>query len=87
MRKKLHEQLPLLPAPIEHERAHELREMSALLDRLPELLELVDADIRRGASADTGRPGLTAEQVQRALIVKQSERWSYEALAFHLADS
>ena len=87
MRKKVHEQLPLLPARIRHERAHEYAEVSDILDELPELLDLIDADVRRGARADTGRPGLSAEQVQRGLIVKQSEGFSYEQLAFHVLDS
>ena len=87
MRKKLHEQLPFLPAPIVHERAREYAEVSRLLDRMPQLLDLVDVDVRRGASAETGRPGLSAEQIQRALVVKQAESWSYEQLAFHVLDS
>lgn len=87
MRKKLHEQLPIAPAPIRHERAREYQEVSAVLDRMPALLDLVDADIRQGRSADTGRPGLSAEQVQRALVVKHAERISYDRLAFQLADS
>jgi IS5 family transposase len=36
---------------------------------------------------DTGREGLTAEQVLRCCILKQYRQLSYEELAFHLDDS
>jgi IS5 family transposase len=35
----------------------------------------------------TGAQGLTAEQVVRALVIKQLHQFSYRDLAFHLADS
>jgi IS5 family transposase len=90
MRKRLHQQLPITPAPIDHEHARELAEMSAILDGLSEgaeLLRAVERDILRGNRADTGRDGMTAEQVLRALQVKQMNGFSYDELAFHLADS
>jgi adenylate cyclase len=34
-----------------------------------------------------GAEGMTAEQIVRAAIIKKTERFSYEELAFHLADS
>ena len=65
--------------------------MSTVLDALPEAAELVAADLaRRGdKQIDTskGREGMTAEQVLRAFVVKQMNSYSYEELAFHLADS
>jgi transposase, IS5 family len=91
MRRIVLEQLGLVPAPIAHVHAAELRKMSAVLDALPEAAELVGADLaRRGdKQIDTskGREGMTAEQVLRAFVVKQMNGYSYEELAFHLADS
>src|SRR5262249_20479828 len=40
-----------------------------------------------GIDADRGRNGMSGEQVLRALLVKQANGFSYEELAFHLADS
>jgi IS5 family transposase len=91
MRRIAHEQLPLVPKIIDHEHARELSQMSAVLDQLPEAVELIYADLleRGGKPVDPakGRDGMTAEQVLRALVVKQMNRYSYEELAFHLADS
>jgi len=65
--------------------------MSTVLDAIPEAAELVHAELaRRGdKSIDTskGREGMTAEQVLRTFLVKQMNGFSYEELAFHLADS
>jgi IS5 family transposase len=65
--------------------------MSAVLDAIPDAAKLVGADLaRRGdKQIDTskGREGMTAEQVLRAFVVKQMKGYSYEELAFHLADS
>ena len=90
MRQKIHAQLPITPVQIDHEHARELAAISNIIDELselPTLLERIDEDLRRGSRADTGRPGMTAEQVFRALIVKQMNGFSYSELAFHLADS
>ena len=62
--------------------------MSALLDRLPTCAELVARDLAKGTKATkAGRAGLSGEQVLRAALLKQMHAWSYEQLAFHLADS
>lgn len=91
MRRIVHEQLHLVPAPIVHAHARELEQMSEVLDAMPEVVRWVRDDlIRRPAKRidpNKGREGLTAEQVLRALIVKQMNGFSYEELAFHLADS
>ena len=42
---------------------------------------------RRGCSKTRAREGLSAEQVLRALMIKQLNGFSYRELAFHLADS
>ena len=62
--------------------------MSDLLDEAPHVVELIHADLIRGLSdPETGREGMTAEQVLRSFIVKQMNGFSYDELAFHLADS
>jgi IS5 family transposase len=91
MRRIVHDQLPVVPQVIPHDHARELSRISAVLDELPEAAELIYADLidRRGkpVDPDKGRDGMTAEQVLRALVVKQMNQYSYEELAFHLADS
>lgn len=91
MRRIVHEQFHLVPTNIDHEHARELSQISAVLDQLPEATELVYADLleRGGKPVDPGkgRDGMTAEQVLRALVVKQMNQYSYEELSFHLADS
>lgn len=91
MRKLGHDQLHLVPITIDHAHARELKQMSAVLDLLRDAEELVHADLIRngGRQVDPrkGRDGMTADQVLRAIIVKQMNRYSYEELAFHLADS
>jgi len=83
--------MSLVPGPIAHPHARELAKMSEVLDQIPETVALVHADLlqRNGKPVDPtkGRDGLTAEQVLRALIVKQMNSFSYEELSFHLNDS
>lgn len=88
MRKTIHEQPYLVPAIVEHQHGHELQAISSRLDQTPEALELVYADIvRRGVDPNNGREGMSADRVLRCAIAKQMNGWSYEELAFHLADS
>ena len=87
MRDMMREQLPLMQGFIEHEHAQELAGMSAALDQCSDVLERVERDLLRGRDPLLGRPGLSADQVVRALVVKQLNGFSYEELAFHLADS
>lgn len=70
-----------------HERAHEYREISQVLDAYPQVYELIQADLVSRCDATKGRSGLSAEQVLRALIVKQIGGYTYNELAYHLADS
>ena len=72
---------------LEHSR--ELKMISDLLDGHPEIDELVARDLRdaSGAQNDSGANGLSAEQVLRAVIIKQMNGFSYRVLAFHIADS
>ena len=91
MRKSLLDQLPLVPVPIDHNHARELGAVSMLLDQLPEAVQRVYEDLawRNGKRVDPtqGRHGMAAEQVLRAGVLKQLNGFSYEELAFHLADS
>ena len=87
MRKIVHDQQPLMQAFIEHEHADELAAMSAILDQCSGVLERVEKDLLRGRQAQLGRPGLSADQVVRTLVIKQLNGFSYGDLAFHLADS
>ena len=75
---------------LELEHARELETISSLLDAHPKLNELVLQDLRSvtpPAGSDVGRGGMSAEQVLRALLVKQLNQFTYRELAFHLADS
>jgi len=63
-------------------------ELGAILDRHPELEQIVERDLQgAGVRQDVGREGMSADQILRALIVKQMNQFSYEELSFHLADS
>lgn len=88
MRVTRDEQLRLAPGVMSHERGRELVAMSEVLNAAPEILQFVHADLlERGQDSERGRPGMTAEQVLRALVIKQMNRFSYDELAFHLEDS
>jgi IS5 family transposase len=50
-------------------------------------MELVFQDLVGTSRPDTGRQGLTAEQVLRCAVLKQYRQLTYEELAFHLEDS
>lgn len=88
MRASVLQQLPLVPQISGHDHMAELQEMSRILDRHPQAAESVLADLlRRGIDPGRGRGGLSGEQVLRAAIIKQLNQYSYDELAFHLADS
>jgi IS5 family transposase len=71
----------------DHEYGVRLRKLSEVLDRHPEILELVAADLIDASVAAVGRTGLSAESVLRCLVLRQQLGFSYEQLAFHLSDS
>jgi IS5 family transposase len=83
----MRQQLPLMQEFIDHEHAQELSAMSEALDACSGVLVRVEADLLQDRDPSLGRCGLTADQVVRALVVKQMNDFSYEVLAFHLADS
>lgn len=88
MRKTILQQLSLVSCRVDHPHARELAKMSEVLDELPQVAELVAADLARGTTGSkAGRDGMTGEQVLRAALLKQMHGWSYYELAFHLADS
>lgn len=64
----------------------ELEAINDLLASQPTIGELAAQDLLGGES-DTGRPGMTGEEVLRALILKQINQWSYTELWFQLHDS
>jgi len=88
---------PILPAfdlfvspALPHENARELAAIDAILCSNPMFAQLVWKDLQRGAQPNRrnlGRPGLPADVVLRATVIKQMNGFSYEDLAFHLADS
>ncbi len=89
MRKTHHHQPRLIEPWLDLEHAKELQAISEILDKHPEINELILHDLQRAAGSrePTGAHGSSSEQVLRALIVKQLNDFSYRDLAFHLADS
>ena len=87
MRVMMQDQLPLMQPFVGHDHGQELAEMGLILDKIPQVLKLLDRDLIQGRRRDVGRPGMSAEQVLRAVVVKQMNGYSYEELSFHLADS
>lgn len=86
MRKICKKQLPLPEAAPAHPKVQELEKISEILNKNSSIYNLVAQDIG-GADNATGAEGMSAEQIVRAAIIKQCEGYSYEELAFHLADS
>lgn len=86
MRRICKKQLPLPEEAPVHPKVQELEKISTLLDQNSSIYDLVAQDLGI-ASHSTGAEGMSAEQVVRAAIIKQTGGYSYEELAFHLADS
>ena len=87
MRRKRENQRPLSGLWPDHQLAQELRAVSKILDDNPSILDLVLHDLCDTDSSGQGAPGLSAEQVLRAAILKQWQQLSYTQLAFLLNDS
>lgn len=80
--------MPLMDSGVNHPRAEVFERISQILDCLPTISEMVLQDLTGGVkNRHTGAEGMSAEQVLRAAIIKQTEGFSYEELAFHLVDS
>ncbi len=90
MRQAYQTQPKLRESWLDLDHARELKTISDLLDLEPRISELILRDLQAasgGPRARTGAGGMTAEQVVRALLIKQMNGFSYRELAFHLADS
>jgi len=88
LRNKIQQQRSLVYPFIDHEHARELRKISDILDQMPEASSLVYNDlVAHDPLVSTGRPGLSGDQALRLFLLKQMNGFSYEELAFHLADS
>jgi len=87
MRQKFNPQTGLFSPMMRHSIVKELQEISKVLDANPRLLDLVFQDMTSLSRPDTGRQGMTAEQVLRSAVLKQYRQLTYEELAFHLEDS
>ncbi len=88
MHKKTEKQLPLMESSPNHPKACEWEQISKILDQNPDIYELAFNDLtHKVKNKKTGAHGMTAEQVVRAAIIKRTEGYSYEELAFHLVDS
>ena len=87
MRQKLTRQMSLFSVTARHDIGKELGVFSEILDAIPEMLDRVYNDLIRNRRQETGRKGMTAEQVLRACVLKQYRSLTYEELAFHLEDS
>lgn len=80
---------PALPlAQVPHKHARTLAAIAQILDGLPQLETQVLSDLAPpGVRRDTGRQGLSAQQVLRALVLYLLLGIDFEQLEFHLADS
>jgi IS5 family transposase len=88
MRATRNNQLPLMPYVVDSPKAKELEIISAILDKNDSIYDLASQDLCQGIkNSSRGAKGMTVEQVVRAAIVKQIHGFTYEELAFHLADS
>lgn len=90
MRQSYRVQPSLTETWLDVEHAQELKVISGLLDADRSIYELAYKDLRSPPAqraSRAGAHGLSAEQVVRALLLKQMNGFSYRELAFHLADS
>jgi transposase, IS5 family len=64
-----------------------LRAIADFLDDHAEMIEPIRCDLRRGLkNPDTGRKGLTPQQVLRSLILMRVKNWDYRELRERIAD-
>lgn len=87
MRKKRNPQRTIFEVLGKNPGPKELEQMSIILEANPEILNLAFADLTKGRRTDTGRDGMTAEQVLRCAILKQLRELTYDDLEYYLADS
>ncbi|MBN1984026.1 MAG: hypothetical protein JW795_21025, partial [Chitinivibrionales bacterium] len=79
MKHSIRQQLSFVEPIIPHEHAQELKMVSKILNNCPTIAELVCADLFcELADPKSGRDGvMSAEQVYKALTVKQMNSFSY----------
>lgn len=87
MRQKTNTQINIFNTMARSKIAKELQQISDILDANTVMLDHIFADLIKTSRSDTGRDGMTAEQVLRAAVLKQQRNLTYEELAFHLEDS
>ena len=88
MRKLKNGQLSIFSQWSDHRFSSELQEISKILDECPEFIGLVASDLsKNNKQSGVGAHGMTAEQVLRAAILKQQNKWSYETLEYQCEDS
>lgn len=88
MRKIFDDQIHLYDHSIVFKFREEYKLIDQFLTEQRHLLERVQADLNEGKSkSKAGRPGMSADQVIRALIVKQLHSASYKNLEILIADS
>jgi IS5 family transposase len=87
MRQKFTSQMSLFYPIGRNSIVKELEQISRVLDANPKLMDFVFQDLTMSSRSDTGRKGMTAEQVLRCAVLKQYRELTYEELAFHLEDS
>lgn len=88
MRKKYKEQLPLMGYTTDHPHAVEMEIIDTILEESPTIYELAVQDLTKEVkNKEAGANGMSAEQIVKAAILKQSRGFSYEDLAFHIVDS
>lgn len=80
-------QLSLTPTWGPHQHTRELQMIARILDTHPEIGVRVHEDLVGKRRADTGRRGLSGDQVLRIALIKQIHGLSYRELEFHLQDS
>ncbi len=87
MRHKFNPQMSLFSPVMRSSIVKELEQISKVLGATPSVMDLVFRDLVRTHRSDTGRKGMTAEQVLRCAVLKQYRELTYEEMAFHLEDS
>ena len=80
MRQKFTSQMSLFAPMARNSIVKELDQISKVLDANPRLMDLVFKDLVRTSRPDTGRQGLTAEQVLRCAVLKQYRQLTYEVI-------
>ena len=71
---------------VDHPIAKELKIIDQILFNNPQAINMVGIDLQEGKK-ETGRYGMSAEQVLKAALLKQFFSDSYEGLAFRVQDS